>query len=462
MTQFSLGGFASTSRISGFVLNCLVALGWLTISGHPLHAASLDEDRARNWHQWRGPEANGVSRTAKPPVEWSETKNVQWKVAIPGSGSSTPIIWGDKVFLLTSINTGKVDPSLPKPEDQPKRVFGITHPNTAYEYVVLCLDRASGQELWRRKATNSIPPEGHHGDNNFASASPVTDGERLHCWFGSAGLFTYDLDGRKLWERDLGKVKMGASLGEGSSPALHDGKLVIVRDHQGQSTISTLDAKSGATLWKENRDEGNTWATPLIVNHAGRAQVITPGSKKIRSYDLRTGQVLWQCGGLTGNAIPCPVVEGNLVYCMTGYEGHALLALPLSAAGDLSDSDQIAWSQRRGTPYIPSPVLYDGLLWFNQSNQSLWSCLDARTGEVLLDRARLPGLFNLYSSPVAAAGRLYVTDRTGTTLVLKRAKDLQVLATNKLDDSFAASPALAGTQLFLRGGKFLYCLAEKR
>ncbi|MDA1316380.1 MAG: PQQ-binding-like beta-propeller repeat protein [Acidobacteria bacterium] len=384
MTQFSLGGFASTSRISGFVLNFLVALGWLTISGHQLHAASFDEGRAGNWHQWRGPEANGVSRTASPPVEWSETKNVQWKVAVPGNGSSAPIIWGNKVFLLTSINTGKVDPSLPKPEDQPKRVFGITHPNTSYEFVVLCLDRASGRELWRRMATQTIPHEGHHGDNNFASASPVTDGERLHCWFGSAGLFCYDLEGKKLWERNLGNVKMGASLGEGSSPALHDGKLVIVRDHQGQSTIETLDAKTGVTLWKENRDEGNTWATPLIVNHNGQTQVITPGSKKIRSYDLRTGHVLWQCGGLTGNAIPCPVVEGSLVYCMTGYEGHALLALPLSATGDISDSDQIAWSQRRGTPYIPSPVLYDGLLWFNQSNQSLWSCLDARTGEVLL------------------------------------------------------------------------------
>ena len=416
---------------------------------------------ADNWHQWRGPEHNGVSRTANPPIEWSETKNVQWKVAIDGQGSSAPIIWDNKVFLLTAINSGKIDPSLPKPEDQPKRVFGITHPNTMYSFFVLCLDRNTGRELWRRKAADIIPHEGHHKDNNFASASPITDGERLYCWFGSTGLFCYDLNGELLWERNLGKVVMGASLGEGSSPALHDGKLVILRDHQRQSYIETLDAKTGRTLWKKNRDERNTWNTPAIVKHSGRTQVITTGSNKIRSYDLNTGELIWQCGGLTDNAIPCPVVEGDRVYCMTGYKGHSVMALPLSAKGDITGSDQIVWSRNRGTPYVPSPLLYDGLIWFNQSNTSRWSCLDTKTGEVYLDGERLPGIFNMYSSPVGAAGRIYVNGRNGTSLVLKRDKRLKVLATNKLGDSINSSPALAGDQLFLRGRKFLYCLSTK-
>ena len=414
-----------------------------------------------NWPHWRGPDASGVARTAKPPVEWSETKNLRWKAAIDGHGDSTPIVWGDQVFLLTAINTGEIDPSLPKPEDQPKRVFGITNPNTKFRFVVLCLDRNTGRELWRRIATERVPHEGHHADNSFASASPTTDGRRLYCWFGSVGLFTYSLDGEPLWQRDLGKVQMGAILGEGTSPVVHDGKLIIVRDHQGQSTIETLDAATGRTLWRKERDEGNTWATPLVVEHGGVTQVITPGSKRIRSYDLRSGELIWQCGGLTGNAIPCAVASEGVVYCMTGYQGHALLAISLSAKGDVSGTDAIRWSLDRGTPYVPSPLLDDGRLWFNQSNQNLWSCVDAKTGRVLLDRERLPGVGNLYASPVAADGRIYVTSREGVTLVLKRSAAIEVLATNKLNDAVHASPAIAGNQLFVRGRRFLYCIGGK-
>ncbi len=417
-------------------------------------------ETANNWHQWRGPEANGVSRTATPPIEWGEGKNIQWKVAIDGQGCSTPIIWGNKVFLLTAIDTGKVDPSLPKPEDQPKRVFGITHPNTTYEFVVLCLDRKTGKVLWRRRPTERVPHEGHHGDNAFASASPTTDGERLYCWFGSAGLFCYDLDGKRLWQRDLGKAYVAASLGEGCSPVVHDGKLVIVRDHQRQSYIETLDAKTGKTLWRKNRDERTAWATPMIIKHSGKTQVITAASKLVRSYDLKDGKIIWQCSGLTGNVIPAPVAEGDVIYCMSGYKGYSLLALPLFAKGDISKSDDIVWVRRQGTPYISSPLLYDGMLYFNQSNSAILSCVDSKTGATIIKRTRLPGLSNIYASPVAANGRVYITGRRGITLVLQRAKTLKVLATNRLDDLIDASPALAGSQLFLRGKKFLYCIAE--
>lgn len=426
----------------------------------PLPAQSVKE-AANNWHQWRGPDATGVSRTSQPPIEWSEDQNIRWKVAIGGQGTSTPIIWNDKVFVLTAINTGQVDPSLPKPEDQPERVFGITYPNTSYRFVVLCLDRETGKELWRRTATERIPHEGHHGDSDFASASPTTDGQRLYCWFGSAGLYCYDLDGNKLWERDLGKAYVGASLGEGCSPVIHDGRLVIVRDHARQSNIEVLDAETGETQWKKNRDEPNAWATPRVLNHSGRTQVITAASNLVRSYDIDDGEIIWQCSGLTGNVIPAPVVEGDVVYCMSGYEGYSLLALPLSATGDISNSDVILWNKDRATPYILSPLLYDGMLYFNQSRQNILSCVDAATGDVLLDRTRLDGISNLYASPVGADGRVYITGRNGTTLVLERSKELKVLATNELDDRIDASLALAGNQLFLRGSRFLYCIAEE-
>jgi outer membrane protein assembly factor BamB len=241
---------------------------------------------------------------------------------------------------------------------------------------------------------------------------------------------------------------------------VHDGKIVIVRDHQRQSTIEVLNAKTGKTYWKLDREESNSWATPIVLEHSGRTQVITAASNRVRSYDLDDGTVIWECSGLTGNVTPCPVIEGDTVVCMSGYKGYAVMALPLSAKGDISGSAAILWKGNQGTPYVSSPVLYDGLLFFNQSNQAIWSCLDSRTGDTVLERTRLPSISNIYSSPVAAAGRMYVMGRSGTTLVLKRSRTLQLIATNKLDEPVSSSPALAGRELFIRGNKSVYCIAE--
>ncbi|MDB4625054.1 PQQ-like beta-propeller repeat protein [Rubripirellula sp.] len=424
---------------------------------------AFGESFADNWHQWRGPNATGVSPTADPPVAWSEDENVKWKVAIEGQGTSTPIIWNDKVFVLTAINTGVKDSSIPDPEDQPKtNFFDIKQPNAQHAFVVLCLDRNTGKEIWRQVATTKIPHQGAHNDNDFAPASPTTDGKHLYCWFGSAGLFCYDLQGNKIWEKKLGEVKVGSSLGEGCSPVLHEGKLVIVRDHAGQSTIELLDAKTGKTLWKRERDEGNTWATPRVIQHSGKTQVITTASGFVRSYDLDTGDIIWQCSGLTGNAIPCPVVEGDYVICMTGYQGYSAMAIPLTETGDISDSEKVLWKKERGTPYIPSPLLYEGLIFYNQSNQAILTCLDAKTGEVAFGPKRVGELSNIYASPVGAGGRVYLTGRNGNTLVLERGPEYKVTALNKLDERFDASPALAGSQLFLRGAKHLYCIETEQ
>ncbi len=424
-----------------------------------MQGSALSDPFAHNWHQWRGPNATGVSTTANPPIEWSEDQNVKWKVAIDGQGTSTPIVWNDKVFLLTAIDTGVKDPSIPDPEDQPKtNFFDIKRPNAQYAFVVLCLDRRTGREVWLQVATTKIPHVGAHNDNDFASASPTTDGKYLYCWFGSAGLFCYDLDGKKLWERDLGEAKVGSSLGEGCSPVLHGGKLVIVRDHAGPSTIEVLDARTGNTLWKRQRDEDNAWATPRVIEHSGKTQIITAASGFVRSYDLESGEVIWKCSGLTGNVIPCPLVDGDYVICMSGYQGYSAMAIPMTETGDISGSEKIRWTTDRDTPYIPSPLLYDGLLYFNKSNQSIWTCLDSKTGEVLCGPERIGQLSNVYASPVGASGRVDMVGRGGSTLVLKRSRQLQLIATNQLDERFDASPAMAGNQLFLRGAKSLYCI----
>ncbi|MCR9200105.1 MAG: PQQ-like beta-propeller repeat protein [Planctomycetaceae bacterium] len=427
----------------------------LLVHAHPPSFAS------DNWPQWRGPGNSGVSETATPPVTWSETENIKWKVSIDGSGTSTPIVWEDRVFVLTAIKTAEKDASIPDPKDQPKtNFFDIKRPNAVHEFAVICLDRSTGKELWRDIATKKIPHEGAHNDNDFASASPTTDGQRLYCWFGSAGLFCYDLNGTRLWQRDLGEAKVGSSLGEGSSPVLHEGRLIIVRDHSGQSTIEVLEAETGKTVWRKDREEGNAWATPLVVEHSGRTQVITSASNFVRSYDLESGDVIWQCGGLTGNCTPCPQVQGDYVICMSGYQGYSALAIPLSETGDISKSKKIAWSLSKGTPYVPSSVLYDGLLYFNQSNQAILRCVDATSGDVVFGPQRINGLRNIYSSPVAAGGHIYIVGRGGTTVVLKHSRSYEPVATNKLNERFDASPAIAGDQIFLRGVNHLYCIEQ--
>ena len=421
--------------------------------------ASNAELIADNWHQFRGPENTGVSDTAKPPLNWSKKKNIRWMAQLEGAGVSSPIVWGEKVFLLTARNTGEVDPSLPKPEDQPERVFGIKHPTTSFEMVVLCIDRNTGKTLWRKVAKTLIPHEGHHRDASFASGTPFCDGERFYCWFGSAGIFAYNLDGEKLWERNLEKARVGASLGEGSSPVVHQGKVILVRDFdRGQSTIEVLHAENGKTIWKKNRDERNAWATPVVAEYDGVTQVITAATKQVRSYNLDTGELLWWARGLTNNCTPCPIVEKGVVYCMSGYKGYALLAIPISGSGDVTDS--ILWKADRGTPYVPSPILYQGQLYYTQSNQNILSSRLASDGTQKIARTRIPELGGVYASPVAADGKIYFTGRYGTSVVIEPGNALKVLATNRLDDQFHASPALAGKQMFLRGMKYLYCLED--
>ncbi len=413
-----------------------------------------------NWHQFRGPLATGVAPQGNPPVEWSETKNVRWKVDVPGVGSSTPIVWNDRVFLVTAVATDRITPDVPPPAEQPKRPFGIIFPNQVHQFLVLCLRRSDGQTLWQKVATEVVPHEGHHSDNDFASATPITDGQRLYVTFGSRGLYCYDFAGELKWQRDLGKMQTRLSFGEGSSLALADGLLISTFDHEAGSFIVALDAATGQERWRQPRDEQSAWATPLIVESPSGKQVVTNASTRVRSYDLATGKLLWECGGQVGNVTPSPVARHGLVFCMSGYRGNALYALPLEERGDLTETSKVAWKADRGTPYIPSPVLYEDRLYFTQSNDGILSVLKARTGETILERTRLPGIARIYSSPVAAAGRVYLTARDGTTLVIKHGDTLEVLATNRLDDPIDASPAIAGKELYLRGHRRLYCLAE--
>jgi outer membrane protein assembly factor BamB len=452
-------------------------------SAFTIFAQTSDAAAGRNWPQWRGPWGTGVSPTANPPLHWSETSNLLWKIKLPGNGASTPIIWEQQVFIQTSIpkanDAGTVEdtaealtnpkrnfpagasgPDIPGIRNSPPGPRSIA-PDGVQQFTLLSLDRQTGAIRWQKVAREEKPHEGHHPDHGFASHSPITDGQRVYAYFGSHGLHAYDLQGNLKWEKDLGRMRTRNAFGEGSSPAISGDRLVINWDHEGDDFIAAFDTETGREIWRQPREEPTSWATPIIVTNGAQAQVVTAATQKIRAYDLATGKLLWECEGLTANVIPTPVAWDGTVYPISGFRGNALLAIRLGASGDLTGTDAIAWSYKKNTPYVPSPLLYDGRLYFYSGNDAKLTCLDAKSGAVLMDAQKVESLKGIYSSPVGAAGRIYLASRNGATEVIKNAPVFESLATNPLDDEFIASPALAGNQIFLRGKQFLYCIEAK-
>jgi outer membrane protein assembly factor BamB len=423
-------------------------------------AAVDDESAAGNWGQWRGPLATGVGPQADPPLLWNEADgtNVRWKTAIPGRGHSTPIVWNDRIFLTTANATGPALPPRPSTAPGNHDNLPVTH---KHKFIALAVDRASGKIVWQKTLREALPHEQGHQTGSLASASPVTDGEHLIVNFGSFGLYCLDLEGNLVWQKDFGAMQSLHGHGEGSSPVLHGNTLVVNWDHEAGSFVVALDKRTGEQLWKVDRKEITSWATPIVVEHAGRTQVIISGTGRIRGYDLATGKVLWECGGLSANVVASPVSDGRLVFAGSSYDKRALLAIRLDgAAGDITGSDRVVWNRFRGTPYVPSPLLYDDALYFLTHYQGVLNRVAASSGEDRPGAIRLDGLGNIYASPVAAAGRVYVTDLDGVTAVVSHGDVPRLLAVNRLSEPIAASAALSGRDLFLRGERSLYRLTD--
>ncbi len=417
------------------------------------------EDGDHYWPQWRGPTGTGAAPHANPPVEWSETENIRWKIALPGSGHSTPIVWGDRVFITAAVPYG--DPMEPR-YDSAHGTHDSVPVTRHHRFMVLAISRREGKVLWQRTVHREVPHEGGHYTGTFASHSPVTDGEHVFAFFGSRGLYGLDLDGGLQWKADLGEMQTKHAHGEGSSPALHGDTLFINWDHEGRSFVIAFDKRTGEERWRVAREEVTSWATPIVVEHGGKPQLIISGTNRVRGYDPATGNVIWECGGLSANIVASPVSADGMVYAASSYDTRAMLAIRLDGAkGDITGTDQVVWRRRRGTPYVPSPLLYGDSLYFLRHYQGILSRVDAKTGEERTGPFRLGGIRNVYASPVGAANRLYITDRQGTTLVMSHADLPKMLAVNRLDDSFSASAAVAGGELFLRGQRNLYCIAEE-
>ncbi len=408
-----------------------------------------------NWANWRGPTFNGIAADADPPLTWSESENIRWKTALPGDGQSTPIIWGDRIFLQTAI-----------PLTEETTDFDATKATRPiigrYRFEVLCLDKTSGKILWATPVCEAVPHQGQHPSTSLAPYSPVTDGNHVWASFGSRGLYCLDFDGNIVWQHALIQMKIAGPFGEGSSPALADGAVIVVADHEGESKIFAFEKDTGEIRWERDRDEPSTWATPLPVSVDGRVEVITSANNFIRSYDAKTGDVIWRCAGLTDCAALTPIVSEGKVYCATGFRGNALLAIELGHRGDLTGTDAIALSNNDyPMSHVPTPLIYNGNFYTFEEYKNVFSAYDAETGETIIDRVRMREFKQVYGSPMGAAGRIYIPGRNGVTLVLEAGNEINKLATNTLDDVLDASPVAIGNELFLRGRKNMYCIAKQ-
>lgn len=397
-----------------------------------------------DWPKWRGPNDDGMAR-GDAPLNWSDKENIAWKAAVPGRGFSSPVVWGNRIFVTTAVPTG-------------------TAPNGEHKFMVLAFDRQSGKPLWEKVARVATPHEGHHNQyGSYASNSPITDGTHLIAFFGSRGVYAYTHDGAPVWEKDFGQLKMFREFGEGAWPMLDGNKLLLVLDQQeGQSFIIALDKSTGKELWRTPRDGATNWSGPIVFSHGGRKQVIVSASKKVCSYDLETGKLIWEAAGLGQNTIPAPVTIDGIAIVMSGFRNPNLMAIRLGREGDLTGSDAIIWQNQRGNSYSASPVLHDGKLYV-LTDSGMLSCFDAKTGKPYYQQVRLPKPYNFKASPVAANGKLYLASEEGDVIVVGMGEKFEVLATNTLEgQKFIATPAIAAGDIYLRGQNTLFCVRQAK
>jgi outer membrane protein assembly factor BamB len=407
------------------------------------------------WPQWRGPFNTGMA-VGGAPLRWDDRANVRWSLLIPGRGHSTPAVAGTRLFLTTAIPTGRG--TRPATEG---RAGGGAEAGLEHRFEVIAVDRQAGRIAWQRTAIVATPHEGYHRVyGSFASNSPVTDGTRVFAFFGSRGLYAYDLDGTLLWQKDFGvRMRMDLAFGEGTPLTLHDNRLLLHFDHLDTGFLVMLDPATGREIWRAPRTEPYNWAAPYVATHAGRREVVVSGLT-VRSYDFETGALLWEAGGLGENTIPQPVHTGDLVFAMSGHTVRRLMAIRLGRSGRLTGSEAIAWSTDRGAPYTPSPVVHDNRLYVLTDAGQL-SVFNAATGQALYQQARLPKPYNFKASPVGANGRLYLATEDEDVVVVRMGDTFEVLATNTMPgQSFIASPVIVDGNLYLRSRTHLFSIGQ--
>lgn len=462
---------------------------------------------ADHWTRWRGPNQNGVA-PGDVATEWSDTRNIAWTTTIPGRGHSSPVIYGDVIYLTTAVPLGEgalpdapgrpaaataanaapavpaqgsaPQPTGPSGAGGPRRggpggpggggpgsgprgpggAGGGSAAHVEHKLVLMAIHRHTGKILWERSPRSVKPHEGYHRMyGSFASNSPVTDGKHVWAFYGQYGIYCYSVTGDLVWKReDFPQISMRNAFGEGTATVLEDDRIILNFDSENESFLLVLDKATGKQVWRQSRDEPSSWSQPLVVKVNGRKQIIVSATRKVRAYDLETGKVVWECAGLGVNVIPAPVSDGKVVYVMSGFRDPNLMAIQLGREGDLTGTDAVLWSNKRGNSYTASPVLADGKFYF-VTDTGMVSCVNAATGEPYYLQQRLPKSYNIKASPIAVNGKLYVSTENEDVVVLRMGEKFEVIATNTLrDQMFIASPAVAEGALYLRGQNTLFCI----
>lgn len=415
-----------------------------------------------NWPQWRGLNASGVSSETGLPTDWDGSKNIRWKAAIPGRGHSSPIVWGNKIFLTTSIE-GPVVPGAEAVRHMHKGQE-YRHPDSvgadhSYTLKLLCVDLDSGKILWDKTVYEGTVYDNRHKKNTYASTTPVTDGKFVYVSFEAEGIYCYDFDGKRIWKASLGKIAKGG-MGPGTSPVLFENLLILQADQEyGEgSFIAAVDKKNGKEVWRVERDQRRSWATPLLIKTSQRTELVTSGPNKIISYDPATGRELWRAPGVISNPIPSPVTGQGLVFVTAGSDAKRAFAIRLGGSGDLAGTTNVVWSYEKGTAYVPSPILYNEYLYLITDAGAI-TCLEAATGKVIY-QTRIPMAASFTASPVAFEGKIMFVSEDGDSFILKAGPVPEILNANGLGEPVYASPAIVAGRILIRGQSNLYCIAK--
>lgn len=433
-------------------------------------AAEGQDTGAGEWPSFRGAFAGGVAENQKIPLQWNAAtgEGVLYKVAIPGLAHSSPIVFGDRIFLTTAVSSEEDATFKPG-------LYGSGDASTdrsVHEWQVICLGSGSGKILWQKTATKGVPKDKRHIKATYANSTPATDGEHVVAFFGSQGIFCFSTEGKMLWQRDLGRLDVGAydlpsyEWGSASSPIIHDGKVFVQCDTQGDSFLVALDVKTGETVWNTPRDELPSWGTPTVFpgGEGQRAELITNASNFIRGYDPATGEELWRLGGSSKITAPTPIFSDDLFIVASGRAPERpIFAIRAGAKGDITlannqtSNASVAWSLTRRGSYMPTPLIYDGRLYV-LGNDGPFACYDLETGTEIY-RLRLPHRGDGFSaSPVAADGRIYLASESGNVFVIGAGDEFELLATNEIGEPMMATPAIAGGRLIIRGEKHLFII----
>lgn len=439
-------------------LACLLSA--IVIAGSTLAAA--------NWPQWRGPQGQGISVETSLPTEWSPTAHIAWKAPIAGRGHSAPVVWGERVFLTTAIE-GDVVPGHKAPEHVVEGKpflhpdsMGVDRRNTLK---VIALDVKTGRGLWEQVAYDGPMYDNRHKRSSYASATPVTDGERVFVHFGAEGVYAYDVTGKPAWKAQVGKLKT-LGLGVGASPILYRDLLILQCDENmaTDSFVVALDKRTGKEVWRTRRDVQVSWSTPVLVEvpAAGatpaRTELVTNGSEWIVAYDPATGKELWRTAGVQSNAIHTPLVGEGLVIATAGFPERRVIAIRPGASAK-TDAERVAWTYDKGTAYVVSPILYKGIVYL-LNDRGVITALDARNGTVIYEGGRIPKPATFMGSPVAFGDHLLLTSEDGETFFITAGATHTVARTNSIDEPVYSSLALANGRIYIRGERHLFAIGR--